>query len=249
MNRAAISFPSSRLAIIVLIAVVLGACGGSDATFEDTYDGGPIYTDDILNPVVDVPRDARAGFHDTFEDPDGSPLLNRPPEFGAILGSAWDTPLSTSWAIDKGSVVLNTTADQDFRAVIDVGRPRNWVRARVVREGGKAGLVTRYRDEENWVMVWSDGESMIAGQQIDGTFTELGRQDFDWPSSSKFRHFDLIDTGVEIAAFVAGQEVVRFEFEEDNEARGVGFFSRASKKNRFDDFTVWAASADALGAE
>jgi hypothetical protein len=45
-----------------------------------------------------------------------------------------------------------------------------------------AGLVTRYRDEKNWVMVWSDGESMVAGQQIEGEFTELGRQKFDCPT-------------------------------------------------------------------
>ena len=80
--------------------------------------------------------------------------------------------------------MLATIAERGFRAVIDVGRPRNWLRVRVVREEGMAGLVTRYRDEQNWVMVWSYGESMVAGQQVDGEFTELGRQAFDWPSST-----------------------------------------------------------------
>jgi YD repeat-containing protein len=43
--------------------------------------------------------------------------------------------------------------------------------------------------------------------------------------------------------------VLRFTFEEDNEAHGVGFFSRGTNKNRFDDFVVWAASSGVLGAD
>jgi len=164
-----------------LLAIVLSACGGG-AKIDDRYAGGPLSTNDITYPSVEVPSVSRAGVQDSFEGPNGVPLAGRRPEFSAALGSAWVTPASTSWKSDSGSIVLATTADQDFRAVIDVGRPRNWVRARVVREDRMAGLVTRYRDEKNWVMVWSDGESMVAGQQIEGEFTELGRQKFDCPT-------------------------------------------------------------------
>lgn len=90
-------------------------------------------------------------------------------------------------------------------------------------------------------MVWSDGTDVIAGQKIDDVFVELERQPFEWPASGHKRYFDIIDTGAVVIAFIAGQEVMRFEVDPGSVARGVGFFTRNTNKNRFDDFTVWAA--------
>ena len=44
--------------------------------------------------------------------------------------------------------MLDATANRDFRAVIDLGRPRNWVYGRIVRDAGMAGLVIRYSDKK-----------------------------------------------------------------------------------------------------
>ena len=100
------------------------------------------------NPSLEVPAVSTAGFHDTFSGPDGQPLAGRRPETTASTNSIWFSPATTNWRTKGGALVLDATANRDFRAVNDVGRPRNWVHGRIVREAGMAGLVIRYSDKK-----------------------------------------------------------------------------------------------------
>ncbi len=248
MSREVVANALPWVALFMLIGVGAAACGRGSAGVN-AYDGGPLATNDLANPSVQVPALMSAGFRDTFSGPDGQPLSGRLPETATTKSSAWISPTTTNWRTRGESLILDAIADRDFRAVIDVGRPRNWIRARIVREEGMAGLVTRYRDEDNWVMVWSDGSDVVAGQHVGGLFTELGRHPFEWPGSGNARYFDLIDTGSMILAFIDGQEVLRLPVDPGSVAQGTGFFTRNTNKNRFDDFTVWAAPSSLTGAE
>jgi len=150
MDREVVDHTLHKFVLLALFAAAAAACGGGSGN-KDAYAGGPLTTNDIANPTLEVPPGvSSAGFHDTFSGPDGQPLAGRQPEITASTNSVWLSPATTNWRTKDGALVLDTTANRDFRAVVDVGRPRNWVRGRIVREAGMAGLVVRYSDEKNW---------------------------------------------------------------------------------------------------
>jgi hypothetical protein len=147
MDREVVGHTLHKFVLLALFAAAAAACGGGSGN-KDAYAGGPLTTNDIANPTLEVPPVSSAGFHDTFSGPDGQPLAGRQPETTASTNSVWLSPATTNWRTKDGALVLDTTANRDFRAVVDVGRPRNWVRGRIVREAGMAGLVVRYSDEK-----------------------------------------------------------------------------------------------------
>ncbi len=235
-------------ALAVLFAVGAAACG-RDSVSEDTDTGEMLSTSDITNPSVQVPELSSALIRDSFSGPTGQPLAGRQPETAVSTSSRWLTPGATDWRTDGESAILEVAVDRDLRAVIVADLPRSWVRASIVRERGLVGLVIRYSEETDWVMVWSNGSEMVAGQSVGGRYSDLGRQTFDWPASRNSRVFDLIDAGSEILVFVDGQEVLRFPVDPANVGNGVGLFTRNSDKNKFDDFTVWATPSDLVKIE
>lgn len=147
MTRQVVGHTLQRIVLLAIFAAVAVTCGGGSGN-KDAYAGGPLTTNDIANPSLEVPAVSTAGFHDTFSGPDGQPLAGRRPETTASTNSIWLSPATTNWQTKGGALVLDATANRDFRAVIDVGRQRNWVHGRIVREAGKAGLVIRYSDKK-----------------------------------------------------------------------------------------------------
>jgi hypothetical protein len=100
MSRTVLNITSIHLANVGLIAISMAACGGS-TRIDDAYNGGPLRTNDIANPTVDVPPLHMAGFPPRFpvQMASRSPVVSRRMLHSAVLcGSRPPTPTGVSAA-------------------------------------------------------------------------------------------------------------------------------------------------------
>ena len=180
---------------------------------------------------------AGADFYDSFTGSNGFALDGRSPDID---------PLGLGWTIDSGFWQLNTLSarefrgtERDFRATIDSGVGNQLVDAALTWHSGRAGVVFRYQDESNWMMVWYDAKGdLVLAKNTGGQFKEIGREKFKWGKPGKTHHFRIAAVGRHGRVFVDGKPIFRFTESELQFNGRAGLFYRAVIDSLFDDFTV-----------
>lgn len=173
--------------------------------------------------------------NDDFNASNGTDLASRKPSHDSLF-DAWSGDTSDFTVLSnkaRTSVAANKTA------VLDFGEKFGFVGVKYTRGGTTSGLILRYTDASNFLMVYHDGTSIRLGEVVSGTLTSLASATFTWATGDEKRilcelHGNDIRVSVD-NAFQFSHTTTRF-----NTVTKHGIGGRATHVNdRWDDFGGW----------
>jgi len=130
-------------------------------------------------------------------------------------------------------------AAADNRVTIDSGIALAAVSVDLAWAGGKAGLVSRYTDDRNWIMVWYDPEGLfVIALHSDSGFEEVERVKYAWGDTGDTHNIAINDFGDTVDFWVGGDLMYSFDPGDVPESSKAGLFSRGGSANKFRYFTV-----------
>ncbi|NQW16307.1 MAG: hypothetical protein HQ478_02360 [Chloroflexi bacterium] len=177
---------------------------------------------------------------DAFGDVNGTDLNGNLPDVGPA-SSTWMAPsLVGEWESQNG-VAIETTgiAWADHRLVIDSGVSDGVIEADITLQSGIAGLVLRYQDESNWIMVWATDSGVWVGKvTAESGFKLIARYRYNWGSAGTTKNMKAHMTGDQIVIEVDGRQFRPITESDLITATSHGLFSRSAQSNAFDNFFV-----------
>ena len=156
------------------------------------------------------------------------------------VGLEWESIGGGSWILEDETFRETARSAADSRLITAGEGIPNRVGVDLQWSGGLAGLVIRYRDENEWVMAWvlDSGKQLVAGEKTRERFIERGRVDYAWGEPGTTRRVEVVDSSDSVAVYVDGVRVLQFVAPSTGDpGRGTGLFNRASDRNRFARFS------------
>lgn len=156
-------------------------------------------------------------------------------------------PQGAPWEVEGGDWFLTVDGareesgiNADLRTVLRLPERPPVVSVDIQFNSGLAGLVLRYVDATEWVMVWFNDETgtLDAGTLSGGTFTQILSIPYQWDREAGFRRVSVIDSGASFRVLIDGEEAASVEIPPNFDGTGVGMFNRASTNNLFRSFTA-----------
>ncbi|MBI3962182.1 MAG: hypothetical protein HY335_05475 [Deinococcus sp.] len=174
---------------------------------------------------------------DTFDGAPG-PLQNHRPGV-APPRAAWEIE-SGQWDLVQAQVRERSAVPADTRAVIDTGLTAKVLAADLTWVAGRMGLVLRYVNPGNWVMIWYDGFGTLVSAMLtaQGGFVELAREPWDWGAPGTPRHWEVQDFGDRFQVSIDRQVRAVIPTAAAAQCTRAGLFNREGPENRFDNFQV-----------
>ncbi len=193
----------------------------------------------VVPGQIVFPAQADALVFDRFDG--AGPLSAHAPDKPAGIG--W-VEAAGAWTVAGGSVSETTGTEWlDHRAVIDAGRSSVDIYARLTTgSSGRAGIVFRYVDEQNWYMAWRHETYVLVGKRTAGEFTLLRIATFDWGAPGTSHTLRVRSDPESVHVFIDGPlPVFSLAAAELGGATKVGLFSRSLGAGAFDQFAVTVA--------
>ena len=186
--------------------------------------------------------------YDSFSEFPWTPLvfsdLDQAPPFRTwdVESGAWATVVlgDPETGEPTGMLTEGSGAFSDQRAVINSGVDESVVSARIRWDQGRAGVVFRYRNEQNWFMFWYDGDGLlVVGKAVAGIYRPVASIPFEW-KKGRTRTLSVEVQDDEARAYVGKKEVAEFSVEDVPAGVFAGMFVRNVTPVAFDDVTVVA---------
>jgi len=172
---------------------------------------------------------------DTFTAANTTTLTSRKPDFDATF-AAWS---GDTGDFDVLTNKIRTATGANKSAVLDFGEIHCFVGCRYTRGGTTSGLILRYTDASNYLLVYHDGTNLRLGEVVTGTLASLASIAFTWGAGAEKwilveLHGDIIRVSVD-NAFQFSHTTTRF-----NTVTKHGIGGRATHADdRWDDFGGW----------
>lgn len=172
---------------------------------------------------------------DTFDASNGTDLASRKPDFDSTF-SAWSGDTSDFTVLSNK---LRTSVGANKSAVLDFGEVHCFVGCRYTRGGTTSGVIIRFTDASNYLLVYHDGTSIRLGEVVSGTLTSLASATFTWAAGDeKWILIELHGNDIRVSvdnAFQFTHTTTRF-----NTVTKHGIGGRATHADdRWDDFGGW----------
>ena len=172
---------------------------------------------------------------DTFDVADNTTLASRKPDYDSEF-DAWAGDVTQFKA--QSNRMIPVTAG-NYSAVLDFGETDCFVGVKYVRGGTRSGLIVRYSDASNYLLVYNDGTNIRLGEVVSGTLTSIAEAAFTWTASDEKiigveTHGDVIRVSVD-DTLQFSHTTTRF-----NTATKYGIGGRGTHaSDKWDDFGGW----------
>jgi len=118
---------------------------------------------------------------DTFDVANATTLASRKPDFDDTF-AAWAGDTAD---FDVLTNKLRTATGANKSAVLDFGEIHCSVGVKYTRGGTTSGLILRYTDASNYLLVYHDGTNLRLGEVVTGTLTSLKSVAFTWAAGTE----------------------------------------------------------------
>ncbi len=217
-------------------AIVQRTANDEFKNFEVRALGPPVSPESIVLPAL-----IDSVIFDSFTDATDPISLSAHAPEKAPSGSAWIEHDGT-WTV-TGGIAEETTGSSsaDLRATIDAGIADVDIYTNLTWNGGRAGVVYRYVDNDNWWMTWTDGNLLLTAS-LDSTDGFIMRSivPFDWGPAGTTRPLRVRINGFGIRVYADYSDIPRVRVVSDLRlgSTRVGLFNRQSPGNEFKEFVV-----------